>query len=243
MEYVDHEEELRSILGKCDTLAESERKLMLSPRLKPTRANVLPADIVYSLLKGLKTYRAFDPNAIVNNDSTVNSFLSCFSSQLEEFTWGGSEVSNKHRGFKLPIEDALNFLSDFQFRNPKDAIAKAATIRYLRYLSKRKDNPLTFVYFVQMAYLAELEGNELRTRPLNIETGELETYLLQGHTSTYAGDAKMVGVDSITIQLHHIKFKNPLPLTYPKKAYTLAISYPEALAANYVASSGALAEE
>ena len=53
----------------------------------------------------------------------------------------------------------------------------------------------------------------------------------------------MVGVDSITIQLHHIKFKNPLPLTYPKKAYTLAISYPEALAANYVASSGALAEE
>ena len=94
-----------------------------------------------------------------------------------------------------------------------------------------------------MAYLAELEGNELRTRPLNIETGELETYLLQGHTSTYAGDAKMVGVDSITIQLHHIKFKNPLPLTYPKKAYTLAISYPEALAANYVASSGALAEE
>ena len=243
MEYVDHEEELRSILGKCDTLAESERKLMLSPRLKPTRANVLPVDIVYSLLKGLKTYRAFDPNAIVNNDSTVNSFLSCFSSQLEEFTWGGSEVSNKHRGFKLPIEDALNFLSDFQFRNPKDAIAKAATIRYLRYLSKRKDNPLTFVYFVQMAYLAELEGNELRTRPLNIETGELETYLLQGHTSTYAGDAKMVGVDSITIQLHHIKFKNPLPLTYPKKAYTLAISYPEALAANYVASSGALAEE
>lgn len=243
MEYVDHEEELRSILRKCDTLAESERKLMLSPRLKPTRANVLPADIVYSLLKGLKTYRAFDPNAIVNNDSTVNSFLSCFSSQLEEFTWGGSEVSNKHRGFKLPIEYALNFLSDFQFRNPKDAIAKAATIRYLRYLSKRKDNPLTFVYFVQMAYLAELEGNELRTRPLNIETGELETYLLQGHTSTYAGDAKMVGVDSITIQLHHIKFKNPLPLTYPKKAYTLAISYPEALAANYVASSGALAEE
>lgn len=243
MEYVDHEEELRSILGKCDTLAESERKLMLSPRLKPTRANVLPADIVYSLLKGLKTYRAFDPCAIENNDSTVKSFLSRFNTQLGQLTWGGSEVSNKHRGFKLPIEDALDFLSDFQFRNPKDAIAKAATIRYLRYLSKRKDNPLTFVYFIQMAYLAELEGNELRTRPLNIETGELETYLLQGHTSTYVGDAKMIGVDSITIQLHHIKFKNPLPLTYPKKAYTLAISYPDSLAANYVASSGALTDE
>jgi hypothetical protein len=216
MEYVDHEEELRSILSQCDTLAESERKLMLSPRLKPTRANVLPADIVNSTLKGLKVYGAFEPNAIHNNDSTVQSFLSRFKNQLDEFVWGGSDVSNKHRGFHLPINDAIDFLSDFQFKNPKAAIAKAATIRYLRFLSKKNDNPLTFVYFIQMSFLGELPGNELRSRPLNVETGELDSYLLQGHTTTYAGDNKMVGTKSITIQLHHIKFKNPLPLTYPK---------------------------
>lgn len=243
MEYVEHEEELRSILAQCDTLAESERKLMLSPRLRPTRANVLPADILNSTLKGLKIYRAFDPIAIHNNDSTVHTFLAHFNDALDEFTLGGSDVSNKHRGFKLSVEDALEFLSNFQFKNPKDAIAKGAAIRYLRYLSNRKDNPLTFVYFVQMSYLAELPGNELRSRPLNIETGDLDSYLLQGHTSTYEGDAKMVGADSITIQLHHIKFKNLLPLTYPKEAFTLAINYPESLATSYVASSAALNEE
>jgi hypothetical protein len=243
MEYVDHEEELRSILAQCDTLAESERKLMLSPRLRPTRANVLPEDIVNSTLKGLKVYRAFDPIAIPNNDSTVHSFLARFGDKLDEFTWGGSDVSNKHRGFKLSVEDALEFLSGFQFKNPKDAIAKAAAIRYLRYLSKRKDNPLRFVYFVQMSYLAELPGNELRSRPLNVDTGDLDSYLLQGHTSSYEGDSKMVGADSITLQLHHIKFKNPLPLTYPKEAYTLAINYPESLATSYVASSSVLTDE
>lgn len=243
MEYVDHEEELRSILAECDTLAESERKLMLSPKLRPTRANVLPADIVNSKLKGFKVFRAFDPVAISNNDSTVQTILSRYSGKLDEFTWGASDVSNKHRGFRLPIDEALEFLSDFQFKNPKDAIAKAATIRYLRYLSKRKDSPLTFVYFVQMAYLGELPENELRSRPLNLETGDLDTTLLQSYTSVYAGDSKMVGPDSITIQLHHIKFKNPLPLSYPKMAYTLAINYPDSLAASYVASSASLIDE
>ncbi len=243
MEYVDHEEELRSILAQCDTLAESERKLMLSPRLKPTRANVLPADIVNSKLKGFKLFRAFDPIAISNNDSTVQTFLARFGSRLDEFTWGASDVSNKHRGFRLPIYEAIDFLSDFQFKNPKDAIAKGATIRYLRYLSKRKDNPLTFVYFVQMAYLGELPENELRSRPLNLETGDLETTLLQSYTPVYAGDSKMVGDDSVTIQLHHIKFKNPLPLSHPKTAYTLAINYPDCLAASYVASSATITDD
>lgn len=243
MEYVDHEEELRSILQQCDTLAESERKLMLSPKLKPTRANVLPADIVNSTLKGFKIFRAFDQYAIPNNNSTVKSFLTHFCNDLNDFIWGGSDVSNKHRGFKLPIDDAIDFLSDFQFKNPKDAIAKASTIRYLRYLSKKKDNPLTFVYFVQMSYLGEEPENELRSRPLNVETGELDSYLLQGRTPSYDGDNKMVGTDSITIQLHHIKFKSPIPLSYPKDAYTLAINYPESLAASYVTSSSNLIDE
>ena len=78
---------------------------------------------------------------------------------------------------------------------------------------------------------------------LNLETGDLDTTLLQSYTSVYAGDSKMVGSDSITIQLHHIKFKNPLPLSYPKMAYTLAINYPDSLAASYVASSASLIDE
>lgn len=243
MEYVDHEEELRSILSQCDSLEESERKLMLSPRLKPTRANILPADIVNSMLRGLKVFRAFDPCAISSNDIIVQSFLAKYSNRLDDIAFGGSDVSNKHRGFKLPVEDAIKFLTDFKFRNPKDAIAKATTIRYLRYLSQRKDSPLTFVYFIQISYLGELPNNTLRSRSLNIENGEIDSYLLQGHTSTYAGDAKMVGDDSITIQLHHIRFKNSLPLSYPKTAYTLAINYPDSLATSYVSSSASIIDE
>lgn len=59
VEYIKHEEELRNTLKSCDSLAEVERKIMLSPLLKPTRANVLPVDVVSTQLKGISELRAF----------------------------------------------------------------------------------------------------------------------------------------------------------------------------------------
>ena len=52
------------------------------------------------------------------------------------------------------------------------------------------------------------------------------------NSTNYPGDRKIVGDDSITIQLYHLGFENR-PLDFPEHAYTLAINYPESLAANY----------
>lgn len=51
-------------------------------------------------------------------------------------------------------------------------------------------------------------------------------------STNYPGDDKIVEGDSITIQLHHIKFKG-IEAGFPKTAYTLAINYPEDIATNY----------
>ena len=235
IDYVEHEEELRQTLGSCDTLEAAERKLLLSDKLRPTRLNVLPINVVKQKFNGIASMKAYDSKTTIeNNDRVVAEFLQDHSEKLNEFTMGGDDLSNKHRGFRLAIDDAIEFLSDFQFRNPSDAMRKAATIRYLRYLSNIEENPLQFVYFVQIAYLMEDSPEGLRKRPLDMEKKQLSTSLFQGSSGGYDGDSKMVGDDSITIQLHHIQFKNErLPLGFPRKAYTLAINYPPQLQVVY----------
>ena len=54
--YVKHEEELRAVLASCSSLKEYERRVMLSPRLRPTRLNVLPKNIVKTKLVGWTKY-------------------------------------------------------------------------------------------------------------------------------------------------------------------------------------------
>lgn len=237
IDYVEHEEELRQTLGSCDTLEAAERKLLLSDKLRPTRLNVLPINVVKQKFNGISSMRAYDSKTTIdNNDRVVAEFLHSHSANLGEIVMGGDDLSNKHRGFRLPIDDAIRFLSDFQFRNPSDAMRKAATIRYIRYLSNIEDKPLQFVYFMQMAYQMEDSPDGLRKRPLDMERNQLSTSLFQGRSNGYDGDGAMVGQDSITIQLHHIQFKNErLPLGFPRKAYTLAINYPPQLQVVYYA--------
>ena len=56
-------------------------------------------------------------------------------------------------------------------------------------------------------------------------------------------DLAIVGSDSITIQLYHIKLDGVKPVDYPDDAYSLAISYPESFATNYVLSEQANQED
>lgn len=234
--YIKHEEELRSTLASCDTLEAAERKVLLSPNLRPTRSNVLPIWVVNTKLKGMHQLQAFASNATIeHNDRIVGLFL-----KKHENDWivnnGFSTTDRTHRWFKLDIDEAIQFLSDFSFKNWPDVQRKADTIRYLRYLSA-EDNPdqLKFVYFYQMAFSASI-----RERSFDASTNRLakNTSVFAGPTSEenatdYPGDAKIIGgKDSLTIQLYHIQFKGA-PLDFARKAYTLAIYYPDSLAANY----------
>lgn len=236
LDYIRHEEELRSTLASCDTLAAAERKVLLSPTLRPTRSNVLPIWVVNTKLKGMHQLEAFSSKpTIEHNDKVVEEFLQLHNDQWivrDEFT----TLDRTHRWMKLGIDEAIQFLSDFSFKNWPDAQRKADTIRYLRYLSA-EDSPnlLTYVYFYQMAFSAPI-----RSRSFDPATNRLSanTRVFAGPSSAddntnYPGDAKIVGdKDSLTIQLYNIKFEGA-PLDFARRAYTLAIYYPESLAANY----------
>ncbi len=228
--YIDHEEELRLALSSCDSLAAAEHKILLSPKLKPTRQNVLPISVVNTKLKGMNVTQAFTTDELIfDNNQFIQNFIKQHENRFD-IKYQYTTKDRTHRGFKMTIDEAVEFLDDFRFGNFQDAMRKACTIRYLRYLSE--SNLIQFVYFIQMAYDAPA-----RSRSFNFETRKISSDLFAGQSSVddstdYPGDRKIVSDDSITIQLHHLSF-DCRPLGFPEHAYTLAINYPEMLAVNY----------
>jgi hypothetical protein len=234
-DYISHEEELRSTLSTCDTLAAAERKILLSPRLRPTKQNVLPVSVVNTKLKGLHGLQAFESKSLIEeNDRLVTAFLEQHEANFN-IDYNYTTKDRTHRGLKLSVDEAITFLSDFRFGNFSDARRKADTIRYLRYLSSSdNEDPLTYVYFIQMAYGAPIRHRDFDAENLRLSAN---TDLFAGPSSKtdstdYPGDRKIVGDDSITLQLYHF-YLDGAPLDFAHEAYTLAINYPDSLATNY----------
>jgi len=245
VDYVKHEEELRSTLATCDTLAAAERKILLSPNLRPTKQNVLPISVVNTKLKGMRAMQAFESKSLIEeNTNLVKSFLQRHDSSFD-ITYKYSTIYRTHRGFKLSIDEAISFLSDFRFGNFLDARRKADTIRYLRYLSSEDNEmPLQFVYFIQMAYSAPALKRAFDSENLRLseKTGLFAGPSAEANSTDYPGDNKIVGTDSITIQLYHLEFES-VAIDFPKEAYTLAINYPASLAANYCSNEESKQED
>lgn len=237
--YIDHEEELRSLLSSCDTLPEVERKMLLSPRLKPTRANVLPKTIVNKRLNGLHEMSAYCGKALVeNNTKIVEQFVDKHAGDFE-CTKPFDTVFRNHRKVRVTVDEAISFLSDFRFGNCDDAIRKSDTIRYLRYLSEKETEKVGTVEFCQIAYNASGKERELKDDGGKVK---VTTNIFTGPSSAtdstdYPGDRAFVADDVITIQIHHIKFLH-MPVSFPSDGYTIAINYPAKLAANYCSDSG-----
>lgn len=238
LNYITHEEELRSTLASCDSLEAAERKLLLSPSLRPTRANILPIWVVNTRMVGMNALQAFSSKSTIErNDELVADFLN-----RHEDDWTvrpDTTLYRTHRWMKLNIEEAIRFLSDFNFKNWPDAQRKADTVRYLRYLSDAPDGEkVNYIYFYQMAYDAPAIERHFDATERHLAT---DTQIFAGPSSAkdptnYPGDAKIVGThETLTFQLYHIHLKGA-ELDYPKDAYTMAIYVPTELAATYTSS-------
>lgn len=238
LNYVKHEEELRSTLASCDSLEAAERKVLLSPSLRPTRANVLPIWVVNTRMSGMNALQAFSSKSTIEqNDELVARFL-----QDHEHDWTirqGTTLYRTHRWLKLGIDDGIQFLGDFNFKNWPDAQRKADTIRYLRYLAGASgDDKIDYVYFYQMAFGAPaIERNfDAAERRLAANTQIFAGPSSATDSTNYPGDAKIVGShETLTFQLYHIRLKGA-ELDYPKEAYTMAIYVPKELAATYTSN-------
>lgn len=227
-EYVEHEEEMRKWLQENKSLEAVEQMLIISPRLNATRKNILSVSTVSTKLKGWRKMNAFQ--AIEENLRFVDQFIgeTDFTSYQDYGT-----LDRNHRFAKLPIQQVIEFLSNFKFSNMPDAARKQATIRYMKYLATKQNAPLEHAYIIQMAY-----AGEPRVRDFNEETMKLNN-VHSGPSKKgegiYPGDINIRFEDSICIQIHKVNLKSDSVQWGGKVAYTLAIYYPEDFAINYVA--------
>lgn len=238
LNYVKHEEELRSTLASCDSLEAAERKVLLSPSLRPTRANVLPIWVVNTRMSGMNALQAFSSKSTIErNDDLVATFLKKHENDWTERK--DTTIYRTHRWLKLGIDEAIEFLSEFNFKNWPDAQRKADTIRYLRYLAGAPGgDKIDYIYFYQMAFGAPaIERNfDASERRLASNTHIFAGPSSKEDSTDYPGDDKIVGSnETLTFQLYHIRLKGA-ELDYPKEAYTMAIYVPKELAATYTSN-------
>ena len=232
-EYVEHEEEMRKWLLDNKNLEDVERLLLISNRLNATRKNILSKHTVTTKLNGWRKMNAFQ--AIDENTTFVNRFLADV--ELKLFENYGTDDRN-HGYVKLPIQRIIEFLTEFKFQNMPDAARKEATLRYIKYLSTKKQGALEYAYIIQMAY-----RGIPRERAFDIDTfriNNLHSGRSMSGSTVYPGDANIKFEDSICIQIHHVKLKCNSTQWAGRTAYTLAIYYPEEFAINYVETGSGL---
>ena len=228
-EYVEHEEEMRKWLKEQTSLEEVEQLLLITPKLNATRKNILSVNTVQNKLNGWRKMNAFQ--AIEENTRFIERFIT-HTTFTNEKDYGTTD--RNHRYVKLPIQEVIEFLSNFKFSNMPDAARKQATIRYMKYLSSKENSPLQHAYIIQMAYAGDARERAFDEQKMKIK--ELHAGRSPLGQETYPGDAKFYFDDSICIQLHKVKLKSDSILWGNKVAYTLAIYYPEDFAINYVAT-------
>lgn len=240
--YVEHEEELRSLLSQCSSLKDYEHRVMLSPRLRPTRLNVLPKQMVKSKLVGwLKFEKINGMKMVMDNKSIVEPFVNENLGFSGEFSTTNYDSSNYHDGeFKkhsmrsMSVSEVITMLTDFTAGSTSDIIDKSMAIRYLQYLESIGKGRINVIF---------MSCNQKRNRKLlNVTENGWRVELFQGRSSitepdNYCGDSNLVNQDTITIQIHHIVLTGLSVTDSPNgETYTLAIHFPEKLQAMYCAS-------
>ena len=239
-DYVRHEEELRTLLAQCSTLKEYEHSVMLSPRLRPTRQNVLPRKMVKSRLAEWNRYeRLSGVKMLMENKATVETFVRQHLPDAHEFLLPAydshrySEGDIKKHALKdVQMDELLALLSDYTAGNYSDTITKAATIRYLGYLSQNGLNSAKVIF---------MSRNLIRERSRQEEgDGQWRVgQLFQGRSNigaadNYAGDINIYDPTSVTVQIHHLRILGlPVSESDRSETYILAVHIPEKLAAQY----------
>lgn len=240
--YVEHEEELRSLLSQCSSLKDYEHRVMLSPRLRPTRLNVLPKQMVKSKLVGwLKFEKMSGMKMVMDNKSIVEPFVNenlGFSAEFSTTNYDSSFYHDgefkKHAMRSMSVSEIITMLTDFTAGSTSDIIDKSMAIRYLQYLESIGKGRINVIF---------MSCNQKRNRKLlNVTENGWRVELFQGRSSitepdNYCGDSNLVNQDTITIQIHHIVLTGLSVADSPNgETYTLAIHFPEKLQAMYCAS-------
>ena len=240
--YVTHEEELRTLLGKCSSLKDYEHSVMLSPTLRPTRQNVLPKQMVKTRLSGWNKYERMNGRKmLIENKMTVESFINEYLPISHDFIITGYDSKKyadgeikKHSLKDMTYEEVLPLLSDYKTGNFKDTINKAMTLRFLAYLADNKQEKYKVIF---------MSRNKIRERgKIDLDDDLWRVELFQGRSNIdekdqYIGDTNIYDKDDITIQIHHLRITGlPVSETQYSETYAIAIHFPDRLGVQYNAT-------
>ena len=241
--YIESEEELRSIMTETKSLEQCGHKILSYPKLRPTRSNVLPASVVTTSLSGMKEFSPYNNLSMMEYNIKIIDTLSQkyknetnpFVRSQYDYTAYDANGFRVHTSFRVPVEIAVDLLKCLQFGNTADIIARGDTIRFLLYL--KESGFISDVEIVNMSVGKFKERSlDMTTRRLVSKTGQASN-IFNGPSKSdekisYLGDSSMYVDDTITIQLHHVQFRN-LPNV---KTATIAVYYPNQLSVQYIST-------
>lgn len=234
--YNEHEQALMLGLKDAKTIDEfgsKARGMILSGKLKPTRANIISKDIIRKKLRKWHSFKSID--CYESNRIHIDQFLAKLpqSAFMECQKYDGN-TNREHRHIYLSIDTFIEFLKGIEYNNAPDITRQRVTIQYLRLLSDQKK--ISYVDLYEMAYKSS--GKDLRTheirdnKVINLMAGRS----IEG-LKNYEGDAFFKSDETLTIQLHHyiMKYKNdPTNPNHGKTAYAIALFYPEDMEKAYI---------
>lgn len=242
-DYVSHEEELRSLLATCSSLKEYEHSVMLSPRLRPTRQNVLPKQMVKARLVGWNKYeRMSGRKMLIENKMTVESFVNEHLPGSHDFSLNSYDSSKysegeikKHSLKDMTYDEVIPLLSDIKAGNFKDTITKSITLRFLCYLAGKNDLKFKVIF---------MSKNQIRERgKIDFDEDLWRVELFQGRSNiteedNYIGDTNIYDKDDITIQIHHLRITGlPVSEMQYSETYAIAVHFPDRFAAHYTTTN------
>lgn len=230
-DYVNHEENLRTNLSQCDTLAEFSKHshaMMLAETLNPTRTNILSSKLIRYKLSGWKQMPSLD--CIDVNKHIFETFLSNIPQKSYTKCENYDNVIRNHRWTNIKINEFINFFKQIKFEDAPNITRKIVTIQYLLYLKDKLK--ISHIRLYEMAYQAKTLTT-LRTRgiknnkPKNLQAGRAEN-------GSYPGDTKFYSQNDVSVQIHHIRIDQPLHICNGKDLYNLCIYYPESFATSFI---------
>ena len=109
--------------------------MTLSPRLKPTRSNILSHSLVRNNFKGTKYFNPLSKSLFKDNNDLRDSFLVQIKSDKLKEVIDYESLGRKHDVYKVSLAKVITyFLSEFKLDSGLELLLKKKLIRFLDYI-------------------------------------------------------------------------------------------------------------
>ncbi len=239
-DYVAHEEDVRSQLQEYQEpgreLSEWKRAFIMSPRLSPTRRNVLRLDYMRGLISNSwldPSYPLGAPDAIEANRWLVSNFLDGLELLPDDGHPDRTSVQRHLLAQDVRLEMVLqDLLVPYRIPTPNDSQKFTGLLLQLRRAIEQNPNELCNVY--------RMSPDETRRRGLNAE-GKISN-LFQGaypversrRGSVYPGDRELHHPNRVTIQVHMLTLTDQQNNIQGENVPVIAVWVPSRLAAGWI---------